>query len=184
MNAEQINALIEALAIASDHLLVIARDHLEDYVNTKYGILAQHQLDADIKLLYEEDKQMTNKTNNKENNMNNEITINGTVYVPKSQTASIDGMEYVIVRTYSAGVHAGYLESRNGKEVVLRKSRRIWYWKGAASLSQMAVDGVSCPNECKFSVPVNRILLTEAIEIIPCTVKATCNITGVPEWKA
>jgi hypothetical protein len=123
---------------------------------------------------------MKTKTNKKETNMN-EITINGTVYVPKSQVANTDGMEYVIVRTYSAGVHAGYLESRNGKEVTLRNSRRIWYWKGAASLSQMAVGGVSYPDECKFSVPVDKIILTEAIEIIPCTIRAMDNIKRVVE---
>ena len=40
-------------------------------------------------------------------------------------------MKYVIVRTYSAGVFAGELESRNGQEVVLRNARRIYYWSGA-----------------------------------------------------
>jgi hypothetical protein len=39
-------------------------------------------------------------------------------------------MKYVIVRTYSAGVFAGQLESRNGREVILRNARRIWYWSG------------------------------------------------------
>jgi len=117
----------------------------------------------------------------------NEITINGTVYVPKSETAmaaNTDGMPYVIIRTYSAGVHAGYLKSRDGKEVELVNARRIWYWKGAASLSQMAVSGVKCPKECKFSVAVPSIFLTEAIEIIPCTNEAMQNIQEVPEWKA
>jgi hypothetical protein len=92
--------------------------------------------------------------------------------------------EYVIVRTYSAGVHFGVVRKREGKEVELINSRRIWYWDGAASLSQMAVDGVSKPENCKFSVPVPEIILTEAIEIIPCTEKARDCILGVPEWKA
>jgi hypothetical protein len=90
---------------------------------------------------------------------------------------------YVIVRTYSAGVHAGTLESRNGKEVTLTNSRRIWYWSGAASLSQMAISGVTNPQNCKFSVPVPEILLTEAIEIIPCSEMAEKIIKEVPEWK-
>lgn len=42
--------------------------------------------------------------------------------------------KYVIVRTYSAGVFAGNLKSRNGKEVELTDARRIWRWAGAASL--------------------------------------------------
>jgi hypothetical protein len=90
---------------------------------------------------------------------------------------------FVIIRTHSAGVHFGYLKSRNGKEVTLTKSRRVWYWKGAASLSQMATDGVNVPKECKFTVEVESITLTEAIEIIPCTEKAKTNLQNVPVWK-
>lgn len=59
-------------------------------------------------------------------------------------------MKYVIVRTYSAGVFAGELESRTGQEVVLRNARRIWYWSGAASLSQLAMEGTKDPANCKF----------------------------------
>ena len=92
--------------------------------------------------------------------------------------------KYVVVRTYSAGVHAGELVSQKGKEVTLKNSRRIWYWKGAASLSELAMSGVKCPNECKFSVPVTQIVLTEAIEIIDCSKNGEKNIRAVPEWRA
>ena len=91
--------------------------------------------------------------------------------------------KYVIVRTYSAGVHAGYLVSRKGKEVVLKNSRRLWYWDGAASLSELAVRGTSKPGNCKFPTIVPLITLTEAIEIISCTSQAIKNIQAVPEWK-
>lgn len=90
---------------------------------------------------------------------------------------------YVIVRTYSAGVFAGELKSKKGKEVVLKNARRLWYWKGAASLSQLATEGVSAPTECKFAVPVD-VELTEAIEILTVTPAARKNIEKVPEWKA
>ena len=93
-------------------------------------------------------------------------------------------MKYVIVRTYSAGVFAGYLESRNGQEVILKNARRIWYWKGAASLSQLAVDGTSCPDECKFPCEVETIELMQAIEILHVTEKAKKSIEEVPVWKA
>ena len=96
----------------------------------------------------------------------------------------IPGSEYVLIRAYSAGVHFGILTKREGKEVWLKDARRIWYWEGAASLSQLAVDGVTKPNLCKFSVTVPKMILTEAIEIIPCTPKAVNCILGVPEWKA
>lgn len=91
-------------------------------------------------------------------------------------------MKYVIVRTYSAGVFAGFLESRNGQEVVMREARRLWYWKGAASLSQLAVDGVKYPDECKFPVAVDRVELLQAIEILDVTPKARESIAGVKVW--
>lgn len=91
--------------------------------------------------------------------------------------------KYVIVRTYSAGVFAGFLESKNGKEVVLTKARRLWYWDGAASLSQLAMEGVKKPENCKFPVEVDRVELTEAIEIIDVTPEAQANIAAVPVWK-
>ena len=90
---------------------------------------------------------------------------------------------YVIVRTYSAGVFAGNLVSRKGKEVELKNARRIWYWSGAASLSQLAVDGTSDPQGCKFPCPVPYVLLTETIEILAVTTKAEKSIKGVPVWE-
>lgn len=89
----------------------------------------------------------------------------------------------VLVRTYSAGVHVGTLQSRDGKEVVLTNARRIWYWSGAASLSQLATNGTKDPNNCKFPCPVSEILLTEAIEIIPLTPAARRSIDQVPIWE-
>jgi hypothetical protein len=93
-------------------------------------------------------------------------------------------LKYVIVRTFSAGVFAGELESRKGREVVLRNARRIWYWAGAASLSELAVHGTSKPAECKFPVAVDRIELLEAIEILDVTPAARKSIEEVPVWSA
>ena len=91
---------------------------------------------------------------------------------------------YVIVRTYSAGVFAGTLESRDGKECVLSGARRLWYWQGAASLSQMAVSGTSKPDGCKFPPEVPRVTLTEAIEILDVTPEARASIASVKPWTA
>lgn len=116
------------------------------------------------------------------------ITINGVEYVKRGSeqvpASKRDGMPYCIVRTYSAGVFAGYVESRNGKEAVVRDARRLWYWQGAASLSQLAVDGTSKPGGCKFPVAVDRDELTEVIEVLFCTEKARLSIVGVPVWTA
>lgn len=91
---------------------------------------------------------------------------------------------HVIVRTQSAGVFAGVLTSKTGSEVVLTDARRLWYWAGAASLSQLAVDGTSAPKSCKFPVAVPEITLLGVIEVIPTTAKARASIDAVPVWKA
>jgi hypothetical protein len=117
------------------------------------------------------------------------LIVNGVVYVPESdagdgvKAATLDGLPYVLVRTYSAGAHVGYLKCRNGREVTLLKSRRLWCWDGAASLSQIAMEGVKKPAGCKFAMEVNSIDLTEAIELIEVTEAARLNMAGVPVWK-
>ena len=92
--------------------------------------------------------------------------------------------KYVIVRTNNAGAFAGNLQARKEKEVTLANARRLWYWAGAASLSQLAVDGTSKPKECKFPVEVSSIVLTETIEIIDTTTHAELSIKGVPIWQS
>ena len=110
-----------------------------------------------------------------------EIEINGETYVKKSLQEI--RKDYVIVRTYSAGVFAGYLESRNGQEVVMLNARRLWYWDGAASLSQLAMEGVTKPENCKFPCEVDKVELLQVIEILDCTEKARKSIKGVAVWK-
>lgn len=90
--------------------------------------------------------------------------------------------KYVIVRTYSAGVFAGTIESRIGRETTLKNARRLWYWAGAASLSQLAMEGTSKPENCKFPIEVKKVILTETIEILECTQKAKKSIKEVKVW--
>ena len=90
---------------------------------------------------------------------------------------------YFIVRTHSAGVFAGEIESKQGDEIVMRNARRLWYWKGAASLSQLAMEGTGNPSECKFPCEVNKVVLQGVIETLECTKKAEKSIKGVPEWR-
>ncbi len=92
-----------------------------------------------------------------------------------NETPAIDNKmisKYVIVRCRDAGVHAGILESYNGRECVLTESRRLWYWKAAkgAFLSSVAIDGIS--SESKVGKELPRIHLTENCEIIECTNQA------------
>lgn len=72
----------------------------------------------------------------------------------------------VIVRTYSAGVHVGYLESHDQKVVVLSDACRIWRWRGANTLHELALRGPNRSQFSRISERVPSITLTEAIEII------------------
>ena len=122
-----------------------------------------------------------------------EVKIDGVVYVPKDsvkQSVQVKlvpikkGMTYCIVRTYSAGVFAGWWNRKQkGREGTIFNSRRIWYWAGANSLSQLAMDGTLKPNECKFAKVVPETDLKEVIEVIPCTEKAKKSIEGVKVWE-
>lgn len=85
----------------------------------------------------------------------------------------------VIVRTYSAGVHFGYLKRRDGKEVDLERSRRIWRWYEANSCSGLATQGLDVARST-VAEPVS-ITLTEAIEIIDCTPEAVAKIEAA-KW--
>ena len=89
-----------------------------------------------------------------------------------------------IVRCDRAGVFYGEIVSRNGKEVEMKDVRNIWYWDGAATVMQLAAEGVSKPNTCEFSVPVESLVLLEAIQIIPCTDKAVESLDAVKPWRA
>ena len=90
---------------------------------------------------------------------------------------------YYIIRADRAGVFAGNIKGRNGNEVTLTNARRLWYWDGAATLSQLALEGVKKPNNCKFTVAVSEITILGVIEIIPCTAMAEDCIKKVKEWK-
>lgn len=91
----------------------------------------------------------------------------------------------VIVRSHGAGVFFGTLagfDAQNGV-VELKNTRRLWYWSGAASLSQLATEGVKNPNDCKFTVVVPQMQIAQVLEVIPCTEQAVSNIEGVWTWK-
>jgi hypothetical protein len=89
----------------------------------------------------------------------------------------------VIIRGDRSGVFFGTLREKNGQEIVLDNCRRLWYWAGAASLTQLAAEGVKSPRECKFTIRIDSITILDAIEILLCTPQAVENIERVSEWK-
>lgn len=102
----------------------------------------------------------------------------------KPKTSIDNGMigKYVIVRCRDAGVHAGILESTNGRECVLTESRRLWYWKPAREktfLSGVAISGLH--SDSKIGACIPRIHLTENCEIIECSQEAEKSIREIQE---
>lgn len=93
----------------------------------------------------------------------------------------------VIIRADRAGVFFGTLKEKYstpaGVEVVLQNSRRLWYWDGAASLSQLAMEGVKIPERCKFTVIVPEHNVMQVVEIIPCSEEAIKSIESVRVWR-
>lgn len=88
-----------------------------------------------------------------------------------------------IIRCDRAGVFYAEIKERRGSEADLVNSRRLWYWDGAASLSQLATEGVTRPERCKFTVTVPSMTVLGVIEVIPCTEAAVKSIDGVRVWK-
>lgn len=90
----------------------------------------------------------------------------------------------VIVRGNGSGVFYGTLVERTGSEVKMKDCRRLWFWEGAASVSQLAVDGTKEPDACLFTVAVPEMEILDIVEVIPCTEKAINSIESVEVWKA
>lgn len=88
-----------------------------------------------------------------------------------------------IIRCDRAGVFYAEIKERRGSEADLVNARRLWYWDGAASLSQLAVEGVTAPRTCKFTVTVPDMTVLGVIEVIPCTEAAVQSIEGVAVWR-
>lgn len=91
--------------------------------------------------------------------------------------------QWYIIRCAEAGVFFAHIKDRRGSEADLTDARRLWYWEGAASLSQLAMEGVKEPKACKFSVIVPEMTVLGVIEIIPCSDEAVESIQAVATWR-
>ena len=91
--------------------------------------------------------------------------------------------ERKIVRTNRAGVFFGKIEKKDGNTVTLSNARRLWYWEGAASLSELAQYGTANAVGCKFPCAVDEVELFDVLEILSVTEVAAASIDGVREWK-
>lgn len=118
---------------------------------------------------------------------NNEVVVDGVKYLRADTIAQPaideDGLEYVVVRSKDSGCHAGYLKSKDSQNVILVQSRRLWYWDGASTLSQLAMEGVKTPSNCKFPCEVGEIEILGVCEIIKATEAARESIASVEVWE-
>ena len=89
---------------------------------------------------------------------------------------------FVICRCTGAGVHAGFLVSRDGEEATLTSSRRLWRWtvpQGKPEfLSGVAVHGLG--DQCQIGTRID-VTLTGVCEVITCTETAKESILGYQE---
>jgi len=121
------------------------------------------------------------------------VNVNGVDYVPKDSVKSsvpaekVKGLERVVIRSYGAGVFYGYLKEKkaelNGVNVILLRAKRIHHWKGACSLTQLAMEGVKNPQECRITDAIDSEFIANVIEILPLTKDAEKNLDGVELWK-
>ena len=90
---------------------------------------------------------------------------------------------YVLVRTYSAGVHVGVLDSisESGSVLTLRDARRIWSWDGERlSCSEVATVGPKPNDKIAAALPDHQ--LNGAIEVIPIAAAVEAAFRGVAPW--
>jgi hypothetical protein len=108
------------------------------------------------------------------------VLINGEVYEKKEATVEFP---WVVIRSRDAGVFFGQLVKDGGSRVDLINSRRIYYWDGAATLSQLSQEGVKSVTNCKFPCVVPMQSVLGVCEIIIATDAARESIQSVPIWK-
>ena len=89
-----------------------------------------------------------------------------------------------MVRSRGSGVWAGVIASRENDTVIIKDAIRIWYWEGAASLSELAQTGTKSPEACRFCIPVDEVEVFNVLEIISMTDHAEASIKGVTPWTA
>lgn len=97
------------------------------------------------------------------------------------RVTNTDGMVYAIVCCERSGIFAGYIENQEDCQVALVNARRIKYWSGAASITQLALQGTSKPTDCLFSI-THDVRVLDACSITECTEKGMESIQAVKDW--
>lgn len=94
--------------------------------------------------------------------------------------------KFYIIRCDKAGVFMGKISFVDGHTIGVNALRRLYYWKGALDVTQLAKSGVSQPRQCKFSEQLaesDLSILNNLVEFHPMTDEAVNSLNNVPAWK-
>lgn len=87
-----------------------------------------------------------------------------------------------IIRCDRSGVLFGEVVSQKKQVVEIKNARKIYYWDGAFCVEGLAVSGTTKPEKCKLTQTVQSVIVTDAIQIIPCTAEAERKLDAIPDW--
>ena len=90
--------------------------------------------------------------------------------------------DYVLIRSGKAGAFAGEFVEKNGTEVTLKNARKIYYWYGAKTVEDIAVNGIKRINNCKITVEVSEIIIDDVCQVLPVSPVAEKIIREAPIW--
>lgn len=94
--------------------------------------------------------------------------------------------QFHIVRAEKAGVFLCHITETDGNTYKVTNLRRLYYWSGALDVSMIAMEGVTDPRGCKFSLQLgdnDTSTIHDVIEAHPVTEKALSILNGIPAWK-
>ena len=88
----------------------------------------------------------------------------------------------IIARIDRAGVFHGTLDHIDNEIIRLKDARRIYYWEGAISVTDMAAKGLKSG---KITIPVSTVefMSDKIIELNECSDDATKSIEAIKPWK-
>lgn len=95
--------------------------------------------------------------------------------------------QFHIVRADKAGVFLCKISSTDGDTYKVTNLRRLYYWSGALDVSMIALEGVTNPSSCKFSVQLGDkdvSTIHNVLEAHPVSSKALDILNKVKAWKS
>ena len=91
--------------------------------------------------------------------------------------------KHVIVRSNLSGMLFGILTAKNGTELTLKNVRKFYYFSGANTCEDLATQGALNKENCKMTVEIEEMVISEYCQILPCTKQAIAQNKSIPIWK-